>query len=164
MSTPKIPDDLDGSIRSPGVKKFFNITKVVAGVGAALMFLYTALGPLWIFPRDLKNTGEQVIKTAEQVKINTSTLDDLTKAAEVHDAQIKENTKSIVELKGANSVTRNDIGNIQKSIDEINKKQDQIHNQYTDLNKNIIELNTSLKFFGDTIKELKAEVKENNQR
>jgi chromosome segregation ATPase len=124
--------------KSESLKKFFNVTKIVATTVTAITILYAAMGPLWTIPRDITQNRQQL---------------------HVVEGRIIENTKDIDVLKTQVSEDKMNIIQMKKTIDEINVKQNTIHEQYTDLNKNIIELNTTMKFFGEAIKELKQEVK-----
>lgn len=136
---PKVPDDID--TKSPGLRKFFNITKTVAAAGGALVFLYAALGPLWTIPREIKENHQEIIRVESKTDANKKDIESLK-------IQVSEDKINITQMK--------------KTIDEINAKQNTIHEQYTDLNKNIVELNTSLKFFKESIDEMKKEIKQNN--
>jgi chromosome segregation ATPase len=135
----EIEDDLNINPKDSPIVKAYKTLKIGAGILVASLTIFIFAGKVYNVPEKLENN---------------------IKAIAVQELKINDHEKSIFEVKNDVTNVKSEITGVKKSLDEVKLQQSLSGDKIEQVNRSLIELNTTLKFYSESMKEMRQDIKE----
>ena len=123
--------------------RIYKSLKILGTVIVAGITIFSIVGAAYDIPKKIES--------------HTETIKIQGKAIEGHSMEIREIQSQV-------SNDRTTMGEVKKSIDDVRKQQNVNSQQTTEISRVLTELNTTMKFFGENLKDLKQDIREMKER